>query len=49
MFAYFRENEKDPLKISETNLEANMGLLINSGAFAFSEIPKMYTVVLGVT
>lgn len=47
MFAYFKHF--DTGEIDATALEDSICLFINCGAFAYSEIPKLYTNVLGVT
>mmetsp|Transcript_1307 Transcript_1307/g.2561 ORF Transcript_1307/g.2561 Transcript_1307/m.2561 type:complete len:1973 (-) Transcript_1307:280-6198(-) len=47
VFAYFKHHESQ--EISQDKLESMLSLLVDCGAFAYAEIPKLYISVLGVT
>jgi uncharacterized membrane protein YgcG len=49
LFAYMRENEADKSKISDKMVLDEMNFLVNAGTLSYAELPKLYSLVLGVT
>jgi len=47
VFAYFKEHEKD--KITADSLEENIGITIKCSDFSFTETPKMFDYIFGVS
>ena len=47
VWAYYHEREKD--NISQSSLEANVGILVNCGAFSYAEMPHDFAYITGVT
>ena len=49
LFAYINENEKDKTKISDKQVLEEMNILVNAGTLSYAELPKLYSVTLGVS
>ncbi|CAF4504358.1 unnamed protein product [Didymodactylos carnosus] len=47
VWAYYHENRKR--EISSSSLEANVGIIINCGAFSYAEMPHNFAYITGVT
>ena len=47
LWTYFHEHERKC--VDDATLEEHLGLMINCGQFSYAEIPKRYSLILGVT
>ncbi|CAF4077726.1 unnamed protein product [Rotaria magnacalcarata] len=47
IWAYYHENKNG--KISSSSLEANVGIIVNCGAFSYAEMPHDFAYITGVT
>ena len=47
LWTYFNELERS--RVADVALNNHLGLMINCGQFSYAEIPKRYTLILGVT
>ena len=47
LWTYFHEHELK--RVDDATLEEHLGLMINCGQFSYAEIPKRYSLILGVT
>ncbi|CAF2633120.1 unnamed protein product [Rotaria sp. Silwood2] len=47
IWAYYYENQKG--NISQSSLDANVGIIINCGAFSYAEMPHEFGFITGVT
>jgi hypothetical protein len=49
IFAYFKESEANPPRITKPTLNNKLVLTVDCGSYSYAEIPKQYDSVMGVT
>jgi hypothetical protein len=49
IFAYFKESEANPPRITKPTLDSKLVLTVDCGSYSYAEIPKQYDSVMGVT